>query len=209
MPLDEADALSLLRLAGWLSDPAGWYRAETGLDEGLRGRMADSAMLRPELNRWLAQRAGLADCGVGPAFVAGASRNPSRALALGLLMAGDEVLDRAARLLGGAVIAERLRKAVLRDERQRLAEALGGEAVEFGLRRAPIFAPSLAALPLAEMADAAGAGLALCGSVIAGEGERLFALFRLRRPDVAGPVALTARQVAEVRAVLSMQGVLA
>ena len=31
---------ALLKLCGWLADPAGWYRGETALQDGARGLLA-------------------------------------------------------------------------------------------------------------------------------------------------------------------------
>ncbi len=206
MPLDEADRPAFLNFAGWLADPARWYRGETGIDPGLQAAMAGSARLRPVLNDWLAGQVAQGGPALAAGLFAGVARDEGKALALGLLTAPDAVLERAARLFGAALVAERLRQAVLRSDRQRFADLLGPEAFDFAQRRAGVFARPLAGLSLADADDPVAGGLALCGSLIACEGQALFALFRLRCPQVAGPVALDARQVQAARAVLVLQG---
>lgn len=192
----------ILRLAEWLADPAGWLPGGDGLDPDLRAAMAASPLLRPALNGHLSRRIGTREIALDAGFVAALMRDDDLARAAALVIAPQDALHRAAQFLGAALCQERLRAAVLRTERARLSEILGEEALGFGLRRAPLVARALQALPLAGGGDPLAAGRILCASLIHRASAPLLGLFRLRQAEAVEPVSLTQAQAEAGWAVL-------
>ncbi len=205
MPLDDAGNDALLRLATFLADPAGWFAGDAGLDDGLRDAMAASPVLRPLLNRWLAERSGTRGFAPDAAIVAELGRSDEVRQAVMLLTAPEPRLLRTAQVFGAALWADRLRLTVLQRDRERLAQLLGADAFGFGLRRAPVVARALSDLGLSQQApDPVSAGYALCGALVARARRDLFGLFRLRRPDMPDPVPLTERQAQTAWSIVAM-----
>lgn len=215
MPLDDDTAarsrMRLVRLAAWLGDPAEWAPdggGDAGLDAGARQAMAQSAVLRPVLNRWLADGMNLAALPFEPGFPEVLAQDEDTALAALVVTAPAAQLDVILRLFGAAVWQDRLRLAVLRTEREQLAATLGDDAMAFGLRRAPVLARALADPALMPASgDAIAAGRALCAALVARAHPALLAALALRWPDMTPPVELSERQVQAARTILYLQGI--
>ena len=209
MALDDAGTTPLLRLSAYLADPAAWVAGDYGLADGARAMLASSRVTRPVLNRWLAERAGIANLGFDARFVAALDENEEISRGLGLCLADRETLDRIARFFAAAIWQDRLRLAVLKADREALLAELGPDALDFGLRRAPVFARALQEVPLPRDMGAGPAGVALCAALIDRAHPALFALFRLRFPDPpAAPVALSEKQVQTAWALIALQGII-
>lgn len=209
MPLDEAPAAGTLQLAGWMADPAGWLPAGmseiAGLPRPMLDSMAASPVLRPALNRWLMRQVGLDRIALDVAALARLFADPQAGAAVALLTASDAAQVQAARMLGAALWADRIRMALLKSDRDRLAQDLGTDAMAFGLRRAVVFARPLTELGAASAApDPVTAGRALCAALLGGVSPMLATLFRLRHPGLAAQEALTPAQAQAAWSVLSL-----
>ncbi|PLL11190.1 hypothetical protein C0V75_18085 [Tabrizicola sp. TH137] len=210
MPLDHPPAVGLFRLAEWLADPAAWLPGDGGLPAELRAELAQSPVLRPLLNDWLTGQAGLVALDGAATLLAEPHSQEEVALAIALLTEPEDRLLDVARFLGAALWADRLRRTLLRSDRDSLAARLGAEAMAFGLRRAPLLARALMENPLAQTAtDPLAAGYALSGALVARAHPWLFRLYRLRRPDLPDPIPLTDRQAQAAWAILALRGTLA
>ncbi len=198
MPLDDAHTDAALRLAEWLADPARWLPCDpTVLPDDLRAEMAASPVLRPALNRWLARNAGLERLAIKTTEL------DSKIVAL--LTASAEEQLQAAKMLGAALWADRIRLALLKADRDRFTEELGGEAIAFGLRRAVVFARPLTELGAKLPApDPVTAGRMLCAALLSRAAPVLSDLFRLRHPDLSRPAPLTEVQAQAAWSVLSL-----
>lgn len=159
--------------------------------------MAASPVLRPALNRWLARNAGLERLAIKTTEL------DSKIVAL--LTASAEEQLQAAKMLGAALWADRIRLALLKADRDRFTEELGGEAIAFGLRRAVVFARPLTELGAKLPApDPVTAGRMLCAALLSRAAPVLSDLFRLRHPDLSRPVPLTEVQAQAAWSVLSL-----
>ena len=79
---------------------------------------------------------------------------------------------------------------------------LGDDAMVFGLRRAPLLARPLHALPFAAGDDLLAAGRRLCASLIHHASPPLHSIFRLRHADPSDPLDLSDPQARAGWAVL-------
>lgn len=209
VPLDDPIGAAGLRLAEWLADPAGWLPAGSGgpaaLTDEMREGMAASPVLRPALNRWLARTVGLDRLALDPVVLARLSTHPEAEAAIALLTATPAVQLQSARLLGAALWADRIRLALLKTDRDRLATLLGADAMAFGLRRATVFAR-----PLTEMGgtfpatDPVVAGRMLCAAMLARVAPVLADLFRLCHPALPAVDPLTELQARAAWSVLAL-----
>lgn len=191
VPLDDTIGAAGLRLAEWLADPAGWLPAgsagQSALPDDLRAAMAASPVLRPALNRWLARNAGLDQLALDQVVLARPGTDPDVDVdvdaAVALLTASPASQLQSARMLGAALWADRIRLALLKTDRDRLAGLLGADAMAFGLRRATVFARPLtergAKFPAT---DPVIAGRMLCAALLARVAPVLADLFRLCHP---------------------------
>lgn len=210
MPLDTGYPVALFRLAEWLADPAGWHPGDPAIPDTYRKILADSPFLRPLLNDWIAQTSGLGEIDWDHMISADMARSEEISLAIALLTEPDDRLLSIARFLGASLWVDRLRRTILRSDRDKLAEQLGAEAMAFGLRRAPVLAKALMENPLARTAtDPVAAGYALSAALIARAHPRLHDLFRIRMPNLPDPVPLTDRQAQAAWAILAIKGTVA
>jgi hypothetical protein len=200
MALDDPHLDAMLRLAEWLADPASWLPGDPSvLPDDLRAEMAASPVLRPALNRWLARNSGLDRLVINPVDL--------DAHAIALLTAPAATQMQAARMLGAALWADRIRLALLKADRDRFAEQLGAEAIAFSLRRAVVFARPLTELGARLAApDPVTAGRMLCAALLARAAPVLCDLFRLRHPDLSRPVPVTEGQAQAAWSVLALPG---
>lgn len=209
VPLDDTIGAAGLRLAEWLADPAGWLSAEPGgqvaLPDDLRDAMAASPVLRPALNRWLARNAGLDKMALDQAVLARLNTDPDAEAAVALLTAPPMSQPQSARMLGAALWADRIRLALLKTDRDRLAALLGADAMAFGLRRATVFARPLTELGATFPAsDPVIAGRMLCAAVLARVAPVLADLFRLCHPALPNLDPLTDAQARAAWSVLAL-----
>lgn len=209
VPLDDTIGAAGLRLAEWLADPAGWLPSGAGgqsvLPDDLRDMMAASPVLRPALNRWLARNAGLDQLALDHAVLARLSTDPDSDAAIALLTASPASQLQSARMLGAALWADRIRLALLKSDRERLAALLGADAVAFGLRRATVFARPLTELGAKYPAtDPVIAGRTLCAAVLARVAPLLADLLRLSHPALPTVDPLTEAQARAAWSVLAL-----
>lgn len=209
VPLDDPLGAAGLRLAEWLADPAVWLPAGSGgqvaLPDEMRDAMTVSPVLRPALNRWLARNAGLDKVALDHAILARLNADPDSEAAIALLTAPPAVQLQSARMLGAALWADRIRLALLKSDRDRLAALLGADAMAFGLRRATVFARPLtergATFPAT---DPVIAGRMLCAAVLARVAPVLADLFRLCHPALPTIDPLTEMQARAAWSVLAL-----
>lgn len=210
MPLDHGMPPAMMRLAEWLADPAAWIPGDPSLPEDLRAILGQSPILRPLLNDWLARSCGLAAMDWDSTIAEDPARAEEVGLAIALITEPDDRLLDVARFLGAALWVDRLRRTLLRSDRDRLAEQLGAEAMAFGLRRAPILARALMENPLAQSAEGpVEAGYALSAALVARAHPALHALYRLRLPALPDPLPLPDRQAQAAWAILALRGTVA
>ena len=210
MPLDTGFAPALLRLAEWLADPVAWLPDDPTIPPDLRALLAKNPLLRPLLNDWLAKRHGFAEQARDLPVEMDGARQDEISLAVALLCEPDDRLLDIARFLGAALWVDRLRRTILRSDRDRLAAQLGADAMAFGLRRAPVLAKALMENPLSNTAtDPVTAGYALSAALIARAHPPLHDLYRLRMPNLPDPVPLTDRQAQAGWAILALRGTVA
>lgn len=210
MPLDHALPPALMRLAQWLADPAAWIPGDADIPDDLRATLGQSPILRPVLNDWLARTRGLSLMEWDAAITDDPSRSEEIGLAIALITETDDCLLDIARFLGAALWVDRLRRTILRSDRDRLAEQLGSEAMAFGLRRAPILAKALMENPLAQSAEGpVEAGYALSAALVARAHPGLHALYRLRLPALPDPLPMPDRQAQAAWAILALRGTVA
>jgi hypothetical protein len=131
--------------------------------------------------------------------------DPDSEAAIALLTAPPAVQLQSARMLGAALWADRIRLALLKSDRDRLAALLGADAMAFGLRRATVFARPLtergATFPAT---DPVIAGRMLCAAVLARVAPVLADLFRLCHPALPTIDPLTEMQARAAWSVLAL-----
>lgn len=146
MDLREPSGQLVLGLAALIARPWARMGRAAALDEALVARLQSAPLGRTALDA--ATRAALDLSALDPSegFLKALATDPRAQLAARLVLAPEAAQMRVLARLAAAIEQERIRGAVLRRDRMRLAVCLGEDAMTWGMRRAPLVAEPLAAL---------------------------------------------------------------
>ena len=156
MAFENGSAQMALALAAFFVAPSTLVAAEAHLPAETLTVLSGEGLAATARNRALSAALGFDDMAFGPDFRDRLVTSETCQLACRFVLSPQNQLDTSLRHLAAAIFQTRLRMAVLKTQREAVVATLGEEALQSGLRQAPVFAAALSALAPVDASDAGG-----------------------------------------------------